>query len=348
MRYPFGLVFDSARHRIAGKLRGERKRAVMVSLDPLGEGRNAYGCASNGTNGASGPANGPMLSVAECLAALDECDTPVVSICGAEPLEYPGIQELAWAILDRGKHLFLCTDGALIRRRLHMIPPETNFFWNVKLNGTEKVHDGRAQRPGMFVEALDGVKAAKNAGFFVVVTTTIYPDTDVNDVAALYEMLHTIHVDGYMFSPFYPKEKLCRVGSATFHEKMYQRFREVSSVLGDYNVMTSPIYLEYLRGERELDCCAWGSPVYGPKGWMAPCYLQEQGYAKSYKALLEDTVWENYGRGINPRCETCMSHAGYESAALLGANPKAGDCWKMLAWQLSGNLGEKREGTQKR
>ena len=88
--------------------------------------------------------------------------------------------------------------------------------------------------------------------------------------------------------------------------------------------------------------------MYGPNGWMAPCYLQDQGYAKSYKALLEDTVWENYGRGINPRCETCMSHAGYESAALLGANPKAGDRWKMLAWQLSGSLGEKREGTPKR
>jgi hypothetical protein len=81
---------------------------------------------------------------------------------------------------------------------------------------------------------------------------------------------------------------------------------------------------------------------------MAPCYLQDQGYAKSYKALLEDTVWENYGRGINPRCETCMSHAGYESAVLVGANPKAGDRWKMLAWQLRGSLGEKREGTPKR
>jgi hopanoid biosynthesis associated radical SAM protein HpnH len=347
MRYPFGLVFDSAKHRIAGKLRGERKRAVMVSLDPLGGCTNAYGCANNGTNGAGAVADRPMLSVEQCLAALDECDAPVVSICGGEPLEYPEIPGLTRAILDRGKHLFLCTDGTLIRRRLHMIPPETNFFWNVKLDGTEKVHDARARRAGLFVEALDGVKAAKNAGFFVVMTTTIYPDTDVNDVAALYQVLHAMHVDGYMFSPFYPQEKLCRNGSAAFHEKMHQRFREVTSVLGDYNVMTSPIYLEYLRGERELDCCAWGSPVYGPKGWMAPCYLQDLGYAKSYKALLEDTVWENYGRGINPRCETCMSHAGYESAALLGANPKAGDRWKMLAWQLRGSLGEKREGTRK-
>lgn len=333
---------------MAGKLRGERKRPVMVSLDPLGGCTNMFECASSAANREGAPANRPMLSVEQCLAVLDECNAPVVSICGGEPLEYPEIPALTRAILDRGKHLFLCTDGALIRRRLHMIPPETNFFWNVKLDGTESVHDARARRHGLFVEALDGVKAAKNAGFFVVVTTTIYPDTDVKDVAALYQTLHAMHVDGYMFSPFYPTEKLRRSGSAAFHEKMHERFREVSSALGDYNVMTSPIYLEYLRGERELDCCAWGSPVYGPKGWMAPCYLQDQGYAKSYKDLLEDTVWENYGRGINPRCEMCMSHAGYESAALLGANPKAGDRWKMLAWQLGGSLGEKHEGSQKR
>jgi hopanoid biosynthesis associated radical SAM protein HpnH len=348
MRYPFGLIFDSAKHLIAGKLRGEGKRAVIVSLDPMGGCANGCDCKREGSKGGGAAASRPTLSVEQCLAALDECSAPIVRICGGEPLEYPEIAALTRAILDRGKHLFLWTDGTLIRRRLHMIPPETNFFWVVKLDGTQTAHETRAGRPGLFAEALDGVKAAKNAGFFVAVTTTVYPDTDVKDVAALYDMLHAVHVDGYMFSPFYPAERLCRNGSATFHEKMHQRFREVSSMLGDYNVMTTPIYLEYLRGERELDCCAWGSPVYGPQGWMAPCHLQNQNQAGSYKALLAETVWENFGRGINPLCETCMSDAGYESAALLGANAKAGDRWKMLAWQFTGGLGEKREGTQQR
>jgi hopanoid biosynthesis associated radical SAM protein HpnH len=347
MRYPFGLVFDSAKHLIGGKLRGEVKRAVMVSLDPLGGWANGYGCRNEGQNGEGALASWPILSVAQCLAAVDECSAPIVRICGGEPLEYPELPALTRAILDRGKHLFLCTDGTLIRRRLHMIPPETNFFWNVKLDGMQTAHDARAGRSGLFAEALDGVKAAKNAGFFVVVTTTVYPDSDVKDVATLYEILHAMHVDGYMFSPFHPAEKLCQSGSAAFHEKMHQRFREFSSMLDDYNVMTTPIYLEYLRGERELDCCAWGSPVYGPRGWMAPCYLQNQNYVGSYKALLEDTVWKNFARGIGPRCETCMSHAGYESAALLGANPKAGDRWKMLAWCFTGSLAEKHKGTQK-
>ena len=341
MRYPLGLVLDSARHLASRKLRGDKKIPVLLSLDPLG------GCpSSNGAGGVAGqePA---MLSVEQCLAAMKECDTPLVAIYGGEPLEYPEIARLTREILDRGKHLFLCTDGSRIRRHLHMIPPYTNFFWNIKLDGTQETHDKRAGRPGLFLEALDGVKAAKNAGFFVVVTTTIYPDSDMHDVAALYEMLHTMHVDGYMLSPNYPTRPMCRISAAMFHEKMRQRFREASEALCEYNLLTSPIYLEYLRGERELDCCSWGSPVYGPKGWAAPCYLLNYSYELSYKTLVEKTVWENFGRGMNPQCEPCSSHSGYETAAILGMNAKTGDFWRMVAWQLQGGLGEKRERVRK-
>jgi hopanoid biosynthesis associated radical SAM protein HpnH len=285
-----------------------------------------------------------MLTVEQCLTAMKQCHTPIVSISGAEPLEYPEIAALTRAVLKDGHYLFLSTDGMLIRRRLHMIPPYTNFFWNVNLNGTEAVHETRTRKSGLFVEALDGIKAAKNAGFFVVVNSTIYPDTDVKDLGVLYDRLHAIHVDGYLLAPHYPEQRLCRDGSAKFHEKMHQRFREASERLDDYNLLISPIYLEYLRGERELHCSVWSSPVYGPQGWTSPCSLLKAGYAESYKALLDDTVWENYGRGLNPQCENCQCHGGYEPAALLGMTAKAGDFWKLLAWQFGGNLGEKRVG----
>ena len=346
MRYPFRLLFDSAKHLATHKLRGDRKFAVVLSLDPLGGCSDTCGGASCGKEEAKAPRREP-LSVQQCLAAMDECDTPVVAICGGEPLEYAEIAALTRAILDRGKHLFLCTDGTLIRRRLHMIPPVTNFFWNVKLDGTETVHDARARKPGQFAEALDGVKAAKNAGFFVVVTSTVYPDSDVADLAALYAKLHGMHVDGYLLEPVYLPGKICRDGSAKFHAAMQRRFAEISDALGAYNLLVSPIYLEYLRGERELDCSVWGSPVYGPGGWSGPCYHLNYSLEKSYRGLLENTLWENFGRGINPRCEACSCHAGFETAALLGMNRKAGDAWKMLAWQFSGGLGEKRESVQK-
>lgn len=346
MRYPFGLVFDSAKHLLAGKLRRGSKLALTVSLDLLGGTEGLCSSAAKDANG-SEPAQGqPMLTVEQCLAAIDECGAPVVSICGGEPLEYPEIPILTREILARGKHLFLCTNGTLIRRRLHMIPPYTNFFWNVKLDGTARVHDLVAGREGVFAEALDGVKAAKNAGFFVVVTTTVCPNTVVADVAELYGQLHAMHVDGYILSPGYSQKLVCKTESVEFHRKMQQRFRELSDVLGEYNLLMSPVYLEYLRGERDLNCCVWGSPVYGLRGWAAPCYLLKDGYAKSYAELTSKTPWENYGRGINPRCEICMCHSGYESSALLGTNPKAGDTWKMLAWQFGGGLGEKRKGAR--
>ena len=346
MRYPFRLIFDFAKHLATHKLRGERKFAVMLTLDPLGGCTGACGGANGGNGQAPSQWRAP-LSVEQCLAAMEECDTPVVAIRGGEPLEYEGIAELTRAILDRGKHLFLCTDGTLIRRRLHMIPPETNFFWNVKLDGTETVHDSRAGKPWQFAEALDGVKAAKNAGFLVVVSSTVYPDSDVRDLAALYAKLHGMHVDGYMLAPVYLPGKVCRDGSAKFHGEMHRRFTEISDSLSDYNLLVSPVYLEYLRGERELDCSVWGSPVYGPGGWCGPCYLLDYNLEKNYKALLENTLWENFGRGINPRCETCSCQAGFETAALLGVNRKAGDALKMLAWQFGGGLGEKRESVRK-
>ena len=382
MRYPLGLVFDSARHLIGRKLRGERKFPLVLTLDPLGAFANGKQVASGewrvarekrdqrsvisdresesqgpGANhgaglhdvlrgsGQTGATNGGgALSVPECLAAVEECGAPVVVICGGEPLLYPEIGALTRAILKLRKHVFLCTGGTLIRRHLHMIPPYTNFFWNVKLDGTEEAHDQRTGQAGSFEEALDGIKAAKNAGFFVVVTSTICPKTNVQDLESLYERLHAMHVDGYMLSPLYPKEKLCRDGNAKFHEKMQERFREASVRLSPYNLMISPLYLEYLRGERELDCSVWANPVFGPQGWSGPCYLQNAQYAKSYKALLKETVWENYGRGLNPGCENCLCPEGFETAAVLGINAKAGDWWKKLTWELQGGLGEKREG----
>ncbi len=346
MRFPFRLLFDSAKNLATHKLRGERKFAMVLSLDPLGGCSDICGSGNGGGCDVAAPRQEP-LSVAQCVAAMEECDTPVVAICGDEPLEYEEIAALTRAILDRGKHLFLCTDGTRIRSRLHMIPPVTNFFWNVKLDGTEAVHDARARKPGQFAEALDGVKAAKNAGFFVVVTSTVYPDSDVQDLAALYAKLHGLHVDGYLLDPVYLPGKICKDGSAKFHAAMRQRFAEIALALGGYNLLVSPVYLEYLRGERELNCSVWGSPVYGPAGWSGPCYHLNYKFEKNYKALLENTLWENFGRGMNPRCEVCSCHGGFETAALLGMNRKAGDTWKMLAWQLSGGLGEKRESGRK-
>lgn len=117
------------------------------------------------------------------------------------------------------------------------------------------------------------------------------------------------------------------------------KFRKATALLGRFNLMTSPIYLEYLRGDREMMCTAWGNPTYNPRGWKGPCYLMTDAHHATFAEFMEKTPWEKYGRGRDPRCEDCMVHVGYEPSAVLGANRKLGDSWKLLTWQLTGRMG---------
>ena len=103
----------------------------------------------------------------ECLLAVDECGAPVVSICGGEPMMYPQIGDLAAGILARNRHIYLCTNGMFIKRRLREFQPDRRFYFNVHLDGMEKNHDIAVERTGVFREAIEGIKAAKAAGFQV-------------------------------------------------------------------------------------------------------------------------------------------------------------------------------------
>jgi hypothetical protein len=62
---------------------------------------------------------------------------------------------------------------------------------------------------------------------------------------------------------------------------------------------------------------ALGQPTRNVFGWQKPCYLLvDEGYAPSFKALMEETDWESYGTGRNPKCAQCMAHCGYEPTAV--------------------------------
>jgi hypothetical protein len=79
----------------------------------------------------------------------------------------------------------------------------------------------------------------------------------------------------------------------------------------------SPLFLDFLEGRTDFSCTAWAIPSYSVLGWQRPCYLMADGYAGSYRELIDSTPWENYGRGRDPRCENCMAHCGYEPTAVL-------------------------------
>ncbi|HEY3884881.1 MAG TPA: adenosyl-hopene transferase HpnH, partial [Vicinamibacterales bacterium] len=259
-----------------------------------------------------------------------------VSICGGEPTIYRELTTLVAALIARKRHVYVCTHGMFLRRRLHEFAPTPRMFFNVHLDGLEATHDLIVERKGVFREAIAGIKAAKAAGFLVCTNTTIYKQTDIREIADLYGFLTTLGVDGFMLSPAYSYAAVQKKELFMTRAEVHDKFREAERLLSGFSLMTSPIYLDYLRGGREdMQCAAWANPTYNPRGWKAPCYLITDGHHDTYQQFLDSTPWERYGRGHDPRCEDCMVHVGYEPAAVLGANRHIADSWKLLRWQLS-------------
>jgi hopanoid biosynthesis associated radical SAM protein HpnH len=340
MRYPLKMTTNLAKYVVSKRVHREKKFPMVLMLEPL-HACNLT-CTGCGRIREYKSTINEMLSVEECLKAVDDCGAPVVSICGGEPMIYPEISRLTKEILDRGRHIILCTNGMFIRKKLHEFKPTSSFFWNVHLDGMERTHDLCVERDGVFRDAIDGIKAAKAAGFMVCSNTTIYKETDLSEIGELYSYLDELGVDGYMLSPAYNYSAVMTKDIFMSKEDVRDKFRAAIELLGKHNLMVSPIYLDFLRGERELDCTAWGTPTFNPRGWKGPCYLITDAHHESYKDLVEKTNWDNYGPGNDPRCNDCMVHVGFETTPVLGAHPKLGDTWRMFKWQMSGKLGGKR------
>ncbi len=339
MRFPLTLTTSVAGYMARKKLSGAKRFPLVLMLEPL-HACNLT-CTGCGRIREYSQTIKDKLSVAECLASVDECGAPIVSICGGEPMIYPEIGKLVRGILKRRKNIYLCTNGMFIRKRLHEFRPTSRFFFNVHLDGLEETHDKAVEREGVFRAAIDGIKVAKQAGFLVCTNTTIFKDTDIDEIDALYAYLTRLGVDGFMLSPAYGYTAVQETnpeGAAEIfltRDDIRAKFKEAEKLLTKYRMASSPVYLEFLSGKRELTCTAWGNPTRNVKGWKGPCYLITDEHHATFRGLMEDTNWDSYGRGKDPRCEHCMVHCGYEPSAALGVNKKLGDGLKMLLWQLT-------------
>src|SRR4029078_4077363 len=201
MRFPLSLTTDMAGYMLKKKIRRERRFPLVLMLEPLHAcNLTCTGCGRIREYESTIKEN---LTVEECLQSVDEAGAPIVSICGGEPLIYPHIGELVRGILKRRKHIYLCTNGMFIQKKLHEFRPTSRFFFNVHLDGLEKTHDLAVERPGVSRAAVEGIKAAKKAGFLVCTNTTIYKETDMGEIDALYAYLTELGVDGFILSHGY-------------------------------------------------------------------------------------------------------------------------------------------------
>jgi len=116
MRFPFALSAKIARHIIVNKMRGTEKFALVLQLEPLHTcNLTCTGCGrirEYSTNLKD------MMSLEDCLGAAAECNAPMVSICGGEPLIYPKIEELTHGLLKRGRIVYICTNGMFMRKKM--------------------------------------------------------------------------------------------------------------------------------------------------------------------------------------------------------------------------------------
>ena len=189
------------------------------------------------------------LSLQQCLNAADECGAPIVSICGGEPMLYPEIGALAAKLAERNKTIYLCTNGMFIQKRLKEFKPANTFFFNVHLDGMEKNHDIAVEREGVFREAIQGIKAAKQAGFKVCTNTTVYKETDMNEIEEMFEYLAEFNVDGHMISPAYGYSAVNDREIFMTRDDIQEKFREAEKFLKPHRLNQTPMYMEFLRGE---------------------------------------------------------------------------------------------------
>jgi hypothetical protein len=97
----------------------------------------------------------------------------------------------------------------------------------------------------------------------------------------------------------------------------------------------SPLYMDFLCGWRELPCAAWANPTYNVCGWRGPCYLIADAHYPSYGELIAATDWDRLGPAADPRCRDCLVHCGFEPAAVLTANKRFSDVFRMAVWQMT-------------
>ncbi len=405
MRFPLALTSKIAAYIIGHKLRRTEKFATVLQLEPLHTCNLT--CTGCGRIREYSTSLKDMMSLEDCLGAAAECNAPMVSICGGEPLIYPHIEALIGGLLVQKRIVYVCTNAMFMRKKMRewltaqfptraafveekiaellaanliaekdageirkgpkdaaksVIAPSDWMYWNVHLDGLERTHDLIVEREGVFKECILAIKMAKMLGYQVATNTTVYKETDMEELEQLFDFLSDMGVDGHTITPGYEydsakKDMISRLNLQPENffltrNLTVKKFAKMEDWMQRYTFFGTPVYFEFLAGKRDLTCSAWAIPTRNMAGWKAPCYFMTDavgtngtGHFGSYAELLEQVDWDKYGvvDGVarDPRCENCMTHCGYEPTASLGLNAKSGDTWKTVKF----NFGAKPKPT---
>ena len=317
LRQSLAVAAYVARQRLARR----ERFPLLVELEPLYQCNLA--CAGCGKIQHPDHVLRRRMPVEQAVEAIEESGAPMVSIAGGEPLIHPEIDEIARQLLRRRRFVYLCTNAILMERKLDLFEPSPRFAWAVHLDGLRERHDRSVCREGVFDKAVAAVRAAQERGFRVTTNTTFFTHDSPQTVRQVLDFLNDeLRVDEMMISPAYAYERAPDQDHFLGVKETHKLFR---AAFADgrrrrWRLNHTPLFLDFLEGKVDFRCTAWGIPSYSVFGWQRPCYLMADGYAKTYRELVETTDWERYGRGRDPRCANCMAHCGYEPTAVLATS----------------------------
>ncbi len=316
MGVPISQMWTVASYIVGKRLKGEKRYPLVLMLEPLF--RCNLACAGCGKVQYPPHILKKELSPEECFRAVEESGVPMVSIPGGEPLLHPQIVEIVNGLIARKKYIYLCTNALELKRRIHEFTPSKYLTFSVHLDGLRDHHDFSVCREGGWDMAVEGIREAVKRGFRVTPNSTFFDGTDPNMVREYFDVVMSLGVEGIVLSPGYSYDKAPDQQHFLGRAKSRRLFRAIlSNRKKNWKFNMSPLFLEFLMGKRDYECTPWGSPAYNIFGWQKPCYLLQDGYAESFKELMETTKWEEYGtKSGNPKCANCMVTCGYEPTAV--------------------------------
>ena len=299
-------------------LTGRRRFPLVLMLEPTF--RCNLQCAGCGKISHSAEILNRRLSLDDCIRAVEECAAPVVSIPGGEPLLLEDIHRIVAELIARKKFVYLCTNALLLEKRLNDFTPSPYLTFSIHIDGLKEDHDALSGRSGVFENAVSGIRLLKSQGFRVTTNTTLYRGETPQNAARLFDFLTSLGVEGMTVAPAFNYDTASPDDDFFLHRTEVTRLFQEIFEMGkrrNWNFSHSNRYLQFLAGKRDYRCTPWGNPTRNIFGWQRPCYLIDDGYANAYSELMEQTDWQCYGPGRDPRCLNCMVHCGYEPTAVV-------------------------------
>jgi hopanoid biosynthesis associated radical SAM protein HpnH len=295
---------------------GRKRYPIVLMLEPLF--RCNLACAGCGKIDYPDEILNQRLSYDECMAAIDEAGTPAVSIAGGEPLLHRDMPRIVKGFIAKKKFVILCTNALLLSKKIDDYEPSPYFTWSIHLDGDQKMHDKSVCLDGVYDKAIDAIKLAKSKGFLVQINCTLFDGSDPERTAKFFDDVTAMGINGITVSPGYSYERapdqehfLNRTKTKTLFREIFKRGKGGKA----WAFTNSSLFLDFLAGNEAYECSPWSMPLRTVFGWQKPCYLLGEGYAKTFKELMEDTKWDDYGVGKYEKCADCMVHCGFEGTA---------------------------------